>query len=114
MWTPGGKDNPLYPGDDEIAQPVLALKLPHLHPFRGPIRDALGLIWSARASIFPDSGLMHFAAASPGGVLGFFAEPREHVEEWAPCGPRAIHLDAKETVAEFTDEQVHAALAPLL
>jgi len=114
MWTPGGSDNPLYPGDDEAAQTVLARKLPHLHPFRGPIQEALGLVWAARTSVFPDSGLMHFAAASPGGVLGLFAEPAEHVEEWAPCGPRTVHLAARETVAEFSDEQVYAALAPLL
>jgi len=112
MWTPGG--NPLYPGDDEAAQAVLARKLPHLHPYRGPIQQALGLVWAARTSIFPDSGLMHFAAASPGGVLGLFAEPAEHVQEWAPCGPRATYLAAHETVAEFIDEQIYAALAPLL
>jgi heptosyltransferase III len=114
MWTPGGSKNPLYPGDDDAAQAVLARKLPHLHPFRGPIQEALGLVWAARTSIFPDSGLMHFAAASPGGVLGLFAEPAVHVEEWAPLGPRAYYLAARETVAEFSDEQVYAALAPLL
>ena len=114
MWTPGGSNNPLYPGDDEAAQAVLARKLPHLYPYRGPIQEALGLVWTARTSMFPDSGLMHFAAASPGGVLGLFAEPAAHVEEWAPCGPRAAYLAARETVAEFGDEQVYAALAPLL
>jgi ADP-heptose:LPS heptosyltransferase len=114
MWTPGGSDNPLYPGDDEAAQAVLARKLPHVFPYRGPIQEALGLVWTARTSIFPDSGLMHFGAASPGGVLGLFAEPRDHVEEWAPCGPRVAYLGARETAAEFSDEQVYAALAPLL
>jgi heptosyltransferase III len=114
MWTPGGSDNPLYPGDDEAAQAVLARKLPHIFPYRGPIQEALGLLWTARTSIFPDSGLMHFAAASPGGVLGLFAEPAEHVEEWAPCGPRVAYLAARETVAELGDEQVYAALARLL
>jgi heptosyltransferase-3 len=114
MWTPGASNNPLYPGDDEAAQAVLARKLAHLHPYRGPIQEALGLLWSARTSIFPDSGLMHFGAASPGGVLGLFAEPAGHVEEWAPFGPRVAYLAARDTVAEFSDEQVYAALAPLL
>jgi heptosyltransferase III len=114
MWTPGGSSNPLYPGDDEAAKAVLARKLPHLYPYRGPVQEALGLIWAARTSIFPDSGLMHFAAASPGGVLGLFAEPAGHVEEWAPYGRRAGYLAARKTVAEFGDEQVLAALAPML
>lgn len=114
MWTPGRSDNPLYPGDDEAAQAVLERKLPHVHPHRGPIQEALGLLWSARTSIFPDSGLMHFGAASPGGVLGLFAEPAGHVEEWAPRGPRVACLAARKTVAEFSDAQIYAALAPLL
>jgi hypothetical protein len=74
MWTPGKGDSPHYPGDDDVAQPVLDARAPWIYPFRGPILPALGLIWNARTSLFPDSGLMQFAAASPGGVLGFFAE----------------------------------------
>src|SRR4051812_30038272 len=53
MWTPGRSDDPLYPGDDAIAQPVLDARQPFIHPFRGPIPQALGLIWSARTSLFP-------------------------------------------------------------
>ena len=70
VWTPGDNKNPIYPGDDAIAEPILCMCLPHLHPYRGPIAETLGLVWHARTSIFPDSGLMHFAAASPGGVIG--------------------------------------------
>lgn len=74
MWTPGTGDNRLYSGDDEIAEPVLRANRPYVYPFRGPLQPAIGLIWRAHCSIFPDSGLMHFAAASPGGVLGLFAD----------------------------------------
>ena len=76
-WTPGARDAPGYPGDDAIAEPVLAQRLPHLHPFRGSIGEAIALLWQARTSVLPDSGLMHFAAASPGGVLGLFADPAD-------------------------------------
>ena len=91
IWTPGNSDNPVYPGDDEIAEPVLRLGLPQFYPYRGPIAETLGLIWSARASVIPDSGLMHFAAASPGGVLGLFASPHHGppAVRWAPRGARA-------------------------
>lgn len=35
-------------GDDEVVQPVLEESLPFIHPFRGPILPALGLIWQQR------------------------------------------------------------------
>ena len=108
MWTPGKGDSPLYPGDDDVAQPVLDARAPWIHPFRGPILPALGLIWNARTSLFPDSGLMHFAAASPGGVLGFFAETdiSPSPTNWAPRGPRAIYLEAQKSVGELSDDEV--------
>jgi len=116
MWTPGRSDNPLYPGDDEVAEPVLAAGLECIHPFRGPIPPALGLIWQARTSIFPDSGLMHFAAASPGGVLGLFADTSVSPppSQWAPRGAAARWLEAAQSVSELSDQAVFTALAPLL
>lgn len=116
MWTPGARDADRYPGDDEIAAPMLARALAHVHPFRGPIPWALGLIFHARTCILPDSGLMHFAAASPGGVLGLFADPADSAPaaRWAPRGPRAAWLEADRRVSDLDDETVFAALVPLL
>lgn len=116
MWTPGKSDNPLYPGDDEVAQPVLDAESPCIHPFRGALMPALGLIWNARISIFPDSGLMHFAAASPGGVLGLFAETdvSPPPAQWGPKGSRADYLEARKSVAELADDQVFSKIAELM
>ena len=116
MWTPGPRDARGYPGDDAIAAPVLAHGLPHLHPFRGSIQEAIALLWQARTSVLPDSGLMHFAAASPGGVLGLFADPADGspAERWAPRGPRARHLEAARRVSDLSDDELFAALLPLL
>jgi ADP-heptose:LPS heptosyltransferase len=113
MWTPG-KGSRLYPGDDEIAAPVLAASRADIHPYRGPLPEALGLIWSAAASVFPDSGLMHFAAASPGGVVGLFASSPSWPEQWAPRGPRARWLLAPASVGELTDAALFAELESLL
>ena len=115
-WTPGKSDNPQYPGDDEIAQPVLDAGLPNIHPFRGALMPALGLIWNARTSIFPDSGLMHFAAASPGGVLGLFAETdvSPSPAQWGPRGPRADYLEARKSVSEFDDATVLSRIGNLI
>lgn len=112
MWTPG-KGSPLYPGDDDVAEPVLAARRADIHPFRGPILEALGLIWGAAASVFPDSGLMHFAAASPGGVVGLFAAASTSPEQWAPRGPRARWVLA-DTVPSLADEALFAPLESLL
>ncbi|HEY4374136.1 MAG TPA: glycosyltransferase family 9 protein [Burkholderiales bacterium] len=116
MWTPGKSDNPLYPGDDEVAQPVLDANSPHIVPFRGALKPAIGLIWNAAFSLFPDSGLMHFAAASPGGVLGLFAETdvSPHPDQWGPRGRRAAYLDAQKAVAELPDELVFSTVEGLL
>ncbi len=116
MWTPGRSDDPLYPGDDATAQPVLDARAPQIHPHRGPLAEALGLVWSARTSIFPDSGLMHFAAASPGGVLGLFAESdvSPSPAQWAPRGARAEWLDAPKSVTELADEAVFERVGRLL
>jgi ADP-heptose:LPS heptosyltransferase len=116
MWTPGKSDDPGYPGDDAIAAPFLAEQLAFVHPFRGPIPEALGLIYGARSSIFPDSGLMHFAAASEGGVLGLFADPADSApaSRWAPVGPRAAFIEAEARIADVDDEEIFARFAPLL
>jgi ADP-heptose:LPS heptosyltransferase len=116
MWTPGARDAEGYPGDDEIAAPVLGRALSYVHPFRGSIAQALGLIFHARTSILPDSGLMHFAAASPGGVLGLFADPADSAPaaRWAPRGPRATSLQADARVSDLGDDEVFETLAGLL
>lgn len=116
VWTPGASDNPLYPGDDAVAQPVLDAAPAGLHPFRGPLMPALGLVWHARASVFPDSGLMHLAAASPGGVLGLFANRRDSTspEQWGPLGPRARWLESEDTVAGLDDAVLTSELDALI
>jgi len=113
MWTPGGKTNVLYPGDDAIAEPILQANPVGLVPFRGPLIPALGLIWNAKTSIFPDSGLMHFASASPGGVLGLFGDEPDFAQKWRPLGPRSRHLVAP-LVASIDDETVFEALGGIL
>ena len=80
------------------------------------LTEALALIANARASIMPDSGLMHFAAASPGGVVGLFADPQASgaAERWGPVGPRAHYLQARKAVAEIGDDVVLDALERLV
>ena len=56
---------------------------------------------------------MHFAAASPGGVLGLFADPADGspAARWAPRGARARYLEAPRAIADVDDATIFAALA---
>ena len=112
VWTPGQRDNPLYPGDDELVAPLLAAPQPHIRPYSGSLQTVIGLIGLSRASLFPDSGLMHIASAAPGGVVGLFADRQNSADpdRWGPLGDRAIVLEAPHSVAELEDEAVLAAM----
>lgn len=116
LWTPGNADAGFYRGDDDIAARVIAARLPFLHPHRGTLPEALALIANAATSIMPDAGLMHFAAASPGGVVGLFADPARAgaAGRWGPVGERARYLETPNAVAEIADDAVIAALEPLV
>jgi len=59
---------------------------------------------------------MHFAAASPGGVLGFFADTgvSPAPAQWAPRGAKAAWLEAPQSVSELPDERVYDQLERLL
>ena len=59
---------------------------------------------------------MHFGAASPGGVLGLFADTAvsPHPDQWGPRGARATYLEAKNSVSELSDEEVLDAITRLI
>ena len=54
--------------------------------------------------------------ASPGGVLGFFAdtEVSPAPAQWGPIGPKALWLEAPKAVSQLDDEAVLAKLSLLL
>ena len=112
-WMPGSADSKLYPGDNELVQPMLAKKPDYMHPFSSSdsVMPLLGLVWNAKTSIFPDGGLMHFAAASPGGVLGLFAETSS---QWGPRGRNVAYLEADKSVEELSDAQIFGVVERLI
>ena len=118
IWQPGPASNRVYPGDDEIVGPFIGQLPPYLKPYRNPddVRAAMGVLWHAATSIFPDGGIAHLASVSPGGVLALFAETdvSPHPDNWGPYTPRSAYLEAAKTVAEITDAQVFAKVAWLL
>ena len=115
VWTPGSKNNKNYPGDDEIASEILKNTPKEIIPLRAPLDLTIGIIWLARKSIFPDSGLMHFAAASPGGVIGLFAETNisPHPSQWAPLGHNSTYIEAKKTIKDLSIKFLFKELSQL-
>ncbi|CAM8351170.1 glycosyltransferase family 9 protein [Candidatus Methylopumilus universalis] len=109
VWTPGSKNNRNYPGDDEIAYDILKNAPKEIIPLRAPLGLTIGVIWFAKKSIFPDSGLMHFASASPGGVIGLFAETKvsPHPKQWGPLGLKSNYIEAKKSIKELGVSFLH-------
>jgi ADP-heptose:LPS heptosyltransferase len=110
VWQPGPPDDRVYPGDDDIVGPFIRHLPPYLKPFANPadVRAALGVIWLAATSIFPDGGIAHLSSVSPGGALALFAETdiSPHPDNWRPFAARSSWLEAPRTVAEISDARV--------
>ena len=115
VWTPGSKNNRNYPGDDELAYDILESAPEEIIPLRAPLDLTIGVIWLAKKSIFPDSGLMHFASASPGGVIGLFAETKvsPNPQQWGPLGLQSTYIEAKKTIKELGIKFLHKEISRL-
>lgn len=109
VWTPGNQDNKNYPGDDDLAYEILEGAPDHIVPLRAPLGLTIGLIWLSRKSIFPDSGLMHFAASSPNGVIGLFADTYKspNPQQWGPLGSKSTYIEADKSIADFDVNFLH-------
>ena len=121
IWQPGPASDRVYPGDDEIVGPFIGQLPPYLKPYSNPgnpddVRAAMGVLWHAATSIFPDGGIAHLASVSPGGVLALFAETdvSPHPDNWRPYTPRSAYLEAAKTVADISEAQVFAKIDWLL
>ena len=51
---------------------------------------------------------MHFAACSPGGVLGLFAEVdiSPHPDQWGPLGRNSKYMVANESVSTVSNHEI--------
>jgi ADP-heptose:LPS heptosyltransferase len=109
VWTPGTKNNKNYPGDDNLANDILKDAPKHIFPLRAPLDLTIGIVWLAKKSIFPDSGLMHFAAASPSGVIGLFADTitSPHPKRWGPLGKNSSYIEAKKDIKDLGNNFLH-------
>jgi ADP-heptose:LPS heptosyltransferase len=114
FWSPGANDNPLHPGDDRIAERLLA----ELGDFPvAPVRTAnletliAGLALCAKL-ICSDGGAMHLAAALGKPIVCLFGD--SDAARWHPWGVpyELLQKDSRE-VTDIGVDEVVAALAQL-
>lgn len=106
-YTPRRAVDPGYPSDADVADEIIAEDC-SIVPLAGDIQEAVAVIFSAAFSVIPDSGLMHVAAASPGGVIGLFADPERSPspEQWGPRGVRCRLVIARELISSIPDNEI--------
>lgn len=111
-YTPGSASNQLYPGSEALALELRAIAPPYLQLMQPRVELAIALIGLAGANLIPDGGLMHFAAISPGGVVGLFASGAAYSSplRWGPRGERVAVVDAQRQIADVADDQIFAAM----
>jgi heptosyltransferase III len=113
VWTPGTIDSAMYRGDDDIVKPILSAMPEYIVPLTTAtqsIQDVIAVIEKAALSIFPDSGLMHFAACTEGDVIGLFASEWSEPEQWTPVGSRSIALVDQQPLSQWPDAKIFGAI----
>jgi heptosyltransferase-3 len=86
LWSPGAKDDPRHPGDDEAAAEIArAVDSPALLPLATPdLRMLIAALSLAERVLCPDGGAMHLAAALGKPVVALFGDSPP--ARWRPWG----------------------------
>lgn len=95
LWSPGARDHPRHPGDDDKAKAVLKLATGRasLFPFAtSDLPDLIAGIAACDAVVCSDGGAMHLAAALGKPIVCFFGD--SPVDRWRPWGVRHTVLQA--------------------
>ena len=115
LWSPGGSDNPLHPGDDSKADSLKAM-LHALPMLAYPTRQLGGLIAALAASdmvVCPDGGAMHLSAALGKPIVCLFGD--SDPSRWRPWGvPQRVLQAASRDVADISSAEVAAAVTALV
>lgn len=113
FWTPGGPQDPLYPGDDARASGVIA-QLTDVPIIPMPARDIADLIAGLSLCdhvVCCDSGAVHLAAAVRKPVMGLYCDKKK--QRWYPWGVPSVVLSGH-SVRDISLDQARAGLEKLL
>jgi ADP-heptose:LPS heptosyltransferase len=110
FWSPGSKDNPFHPGDDEKAQQIMkgCQGIPILDYYTEQLWKLVGGLAHCPYLICSDGGAMHIAAALGSSVLCFFG--RSDPARWHPWRSKHVLLqpDSEEVEDISVDEAMQA------
>lgn len=115
LWSPGPREHPRHPGDDEKAAEISA-RLAAVKSFvayrAGPLPELIGALAACDAVITSDGGAMHLAAALGKPIVCFFGDMPP--EQWRPWGvPHRVLRPPSRQAADVTVEETLAALREL-
>jgi heptosyltransferase III len=117
LWSPGAKDNPRHPGDDEAAREVVRMVNAANRPAVVPVatadlRTLIAALSLAGRVVCPDGGAMHLAAALGKPVIALFGD--SPVERWRPWGvPHRVVRPESRNLADLALEPVLEAIQAL-
>ena len=115
LWSPGPREHPRHPGDDEKAAEISA-QLAEVSSFvayrAGPLAELVGALAACDAVVTSDGGAMHLAAALQKPIVCFFGDMPP--EQWRPWGaPHRVLRPASRNAADITVDETLAALRSL-
>ena len=92
-WAPGDFAEKGHPGDDALAQNLMKAMKGYENVFflrSRTLEDLIEVLGACDASVCPDGGTMHIAAALGLPTLGLFGDVDP--EKWRPWSPRSMFL----------------------
>jgi ADP-heptose:LPS heptosyltransferase len=115
LWSPGPREHPRHPGDDEKAIGI-SNQLSGIKSFvayrAGPLPELVGALAACDAVITSDGGAMHLAAALGKPIVCFFGDMAP--EQWRPWGvPHRVLRPESRSAADIGVEQTLTALREL-
>jgi ADP-heptose:LPS heptosyltransferase len=115
LWSPGPREHPRHPGDDEKAAEISA-RLAAAKSFvayrTGSLAELIGALAACDAVVTSDGGAMHLAAALQKPVVCFFGDVAP--EQWRPWGvPHRALRPQSRNAADITVDEALAALREL-
>ncbi len=113
LWSPGAAENPLHPGDDEMARKLQGAITPPPLLFRtAALAELIAALSLARMVVCLDGGAMHIAAGLGLPVLAIWGSTDP--VHWAPWGvPHRILQKPSSMAADITPEEAFWAFEEL-
>ena len=113
LWAPGGRDNPVYPGDDEPAARIAERFSGRILAWPTPtVRSLIAATAGADIVLTLDTGSLHLAAACGKPTAALMM--RRKVDTWSPWGVPAEVVPAERgDVGDLTVDTVFEAVHAL-